>query len=264
MSTEAAIYNTKPHPKLSPSYQLVKTAEVIESFKDFGYEVTQLIGRVRASARSAGEFSRHMVRLRSNDAKPIVGGVFPEIVVSNSHDGSSAFRVSAGLFRLVCSNGLVVGQRGASMTTRIKHQGSDVQTMVQDIIKNIVEFLPDLENRVNRMRETVLTQAAQEDFSRNVLHMIYGDSSPLLPITPLMRRRTEDAGNDLWTTFNVIQENMVVGGLNGVNANGNRIMTGGIRAAGRTFDFNSELWDLAETYIETRRGGRRATDIIEA
>ena len=56
-------------------------------------------------------FQKHLVVFRNNDI--IIEGkdndtVYPQVLLTNSHDGKNAFTFTAGLFRLVCENGLVI------------------------------------------------------------------------------------------------------------------------------------------------------------
>jgi hypothetical protein len=55
-----------------------------------------------------GDFTLHMVRFRhAEHLSPLaVGAEVPELVLVNSHDGASAYKFMAGVFRLVCSNGV--------------------------------------------------------------------------------------------------------------------------------------------------------------
>ncbi|MCI4005135.1 DUF945 domain-containing protein, partial [Dickeya dianthicola] len=50
-----------------------------------------------------------------------------EIVLLNSHDGTSSYQMLAGMFRFVCSNGLVCGDTVADV--RVPHKG-DVAGLV--------------------------------------------------------------------------------------------------------------------------------------
>ena len=63
-------------------------------------------------------------------------------------------------------------------------------------------------------------------------------------------RRREDVDRSLWTTFNVIQENVVRGGLQGRkrNAEGRirRAQTRAINGIDQNVTLNRALWTLAE------------------
>ncbi len=100
-TTVPALFQTEKLSKLSDRYTVVPTIDVVEKFIDNGWQVS--------SAKQVGKtaFAKHQVRLR-NAELPQVGDSLLEAVITNSHNGTSTLQVGAGLFRLVCSNGLTV------------------------------------------------------------------------------------------------------------------------------------------------------------
>ena len=60
-----------------------------------------------------------------------------------------------------------------------------------------------------------------------------------------MPRRSEDVGNDLWRTLNVVQENVLRGGIPRRSASNRLIRTRAITAIREDIRINSGLWDLA-------------------
>jgi hypothetical protein len=79
------------------------------------FMVTQT--RVRHDDRR--DYTKHMIRLRH--ASQINGREANEIILLNSHDGTSSYQMLAGMFRFVCSNGLVCGDTVADV--RVPHKG---------------------------------------------------------------------------------------------------------------------------------------------
>ena len=71
--------------------------------------------RVRHDDRR--DYTKHMIRLRH--ASQINGREANEIILLNSHDGTSSYQMLAGMFRFVCSNGLVCGDTVADV--RVPH-----------------------------------------------------------------------------------------------------------------------------------------------
>lgn len=61
-------------------------------------------------------------------------------------------------------------------------------------------------------------------------------------------RREEDSSKDVWTTFNVIQENFVRGGLKYTSNNGRKTELKGLKSIMAVNQINTKLWDLADTY----------------
>jgi len=96
------------YEKQSDRYAFIPTTEVISTLRDAGYMPVQAS---QSSSRIPGKklFTKHMLRFAaSNDSLSVVGDSKLEAVLINSHDGTSAYHLSLGVFRLVCSNGMVV------------------------------------------------------------------------------------------------------------------------------------------------------------
>ena len=61
----------------------------------------------------------------------------------------------------------------------------------------------------------------------------------------LRPRRQQDMGNDVWTVYNVVQENIIKGGF--TNSNTGR-KARAVKHIDKTISYNQELWDLAHGY----------------
>jgi hypothetical protein len=175
--------------------------------------------RVRDEGRR--EHTKHMLRLRH--ASQINGAEANEIVLLNSHDGTSSYQMLAGMFRFVCSNGLVCGDTVADV--RVPHKG-DVAGRHRRRFEVLSGFERVKESR-DAMRAITLDEGESEVFARAALALKYDDNKPA-PITEsqiLMPRRFDDRRPDLWSVFNRTQENLTKGGLHGRSANGRRQQT---------------------------------------
>jgi len=75
----------------------------------------------------------------------------------------------------------------------------------------------------------------------------------------LAPRRSEDNGNDLWRTFNRIQENALRGGMKARNATdemgrrGRRVSTREVKGIDQDVKLNRALWQLAERMAELKQ-----------
>ena len=65
----------------------------------------------------------------------------------------------------------------------------------------------------------------------------------------LSPRRWQDESNDLWTTYQRMQENLIKGGLSGRNAKGGRTHTRAVRGIDGDVKLNRALWVMAETLL---------------
>jgi hypothetical protein len=247
-----SLFAASPSPKMSERYAFVSTAELLAPLLDKGgYEVTA--ANQRATRRSGRDprFTRHMVRVRPATAKPMVGDVLPEVVITNSHDGQSRFGVYGGLFRLVCSNGLVIGVPGASAHGSFIHLGDP--SKIIDAAKKAIGLAERSIETVRAMMKKNLNAKAQVKFATVAATIAYGqeDVGRFSPELLLAARRDEDKGDNVWVLFNRIQENIVRGGVKFVSANGSNrsFQTRGLTHIGRTMDFNIDLWNAAEKLV---------------
>ena len=92
-----------------------------------------------------------------------------------------------------------------------------------------------------------MTQRSRKDFFADAAKLRFEDPDEGLVIDVATPRREADRKTDLWTTFNVAQENLLRGGFR--NGTTNR-MVRPISNIQKDVNLNSQLWDLASTYSE--------------
>lgn len=207
-------FATAPLEGVSSRYRFVPTSEVIELFRSEGWApVRASEQRVRLEAKRG--FQPHMIRFARVDD---LGAAFnlndlrPEMVLHNSHDRSTAFRIDAGLYRKVCSNGLTVADtsfKGLSL----RHVDLNNEAFLRSA-SEVMAATPKTIGAVRRWKSVVLTDAARTEIAKRAFALRWSEEtlpSGLKADDLLKRRRREDASTDLWTTFNTVQENLVKG-----------------------------------------------------
>ena len=168
-----------------------------------------------------------------------------ELLLFNSHDRSTAFSISAGIYRFVCSNGLVIAE-SVFESYKIKHIG-DRFNDVQNAINNITAFKPQLEQKINNFESIQLSQAEKESFARLSIPLRFEEHLQVDVKDLLIPHRDEDMKDDLYTTINVIQENLLRGNISGVNKEtGRKFTSKEITSINKDVTVNQGLWDLAE------------------
>jgi len=247
-----AVITEKSAPNVSAKYQHISTVQTVETLKEAGFYVRRAV--VQNCRTRDPETARHTVVMRHNQFKETLGMV-PEIIITNSHDRSTSFKMQAGLFRLVCSNGLVVaGEQFALEKAQHRHLDEmKVIDMAQVVIKQALEASKYTERYMN----TILTDFQRVKYAKRVVDTIW-PATHVPPELLLQVRRNEDIGNDLFKTFNVVQENIMKGGIqyNGnLKADGQPRLTRtrGITTINNDIKFNSRLWDLTETFYKEVR-----------
>ncbi|MCW0399110.1 hypothetical protein NB688_002512 [Xanthomonas sacchari] len=238
-----SIFAEAPHESRSERYSYIPTAAVLTELRKEGFQpfaVTQT--RVRDEGKR--EHTKHMIRLRH--ASQINGAEANEIILLNSHDGTSSYQMLAGMFRFVCCNGLVCGNTVADV--RVAHKGDVAGAVIEGAFEVLSGFERVKESR-DLMRSVTLDEGEAEVFARAALALKYDDPNKPAPVTEsqvLMPRRFDDRRPDLWTTFNRVQENITKGGLSGRSANGRRQQTRPVQGIDSDVRLNRALWLLAD------------------
>lgn len=249
-----AVFGTSPAAKLSNRYGLIRTLDVLDELRGAGWlPVYAGQGKARRSGADAAEQMRHVIRFRHGDAQIDAGDVVPELVMLNSHDGSSAYKLHAGLFRFVCGNGLIVAD-ATFASIAIRHSKNAAREVV-DASFEIVKEIPKLAASVDGMREVQLSAAEQTIFAESAARLRWDEESiPVKPEALLAARRHEDNGSDLFTTMNRVQENLIRGGVRGRATTGRRLTTRGVGSVAEDTKINKALWHLAEQMKAIKAG----------
>jgi len=235
-----SVFATKASPKMSDRYAFVPTIDLIKPLLDDGFRVVE--AQQRATTKRDPRYTRHALRLRAPNVKPMVGDTFPELVVTNSHDGQSRYIIRGGLYRLICSNGMVTGVAAMSFATAHRGDSGEILKSALEVTRKTV----DLEKTLARWSKLKLSDANQAKLAAAAAKLAY-DKPGFDPKLLLNVRRTEDAGSDLWSVFNRIQENIITGGVSFESRASHRTFrTRGITHIGRNIELNQGLWELAE------------------
>ena len=238
-----SVFATEPSSKLTNKYSFVPTDQVIEYFVREGWDVSS------AHQTGRGIHALHEVKFR-NKQLPAVGDTLVEAIVRNSHNGTSGFSLGAGLYRLVCSNGLVV-PTSVSERFNIRHKAFTLDE-VKELTESFSKKLPKIEHSVGRMMAKILTIDEKIDFveKSSKFRWAMGSVPAELNIeeilTPL---RHEDSGDDLWSTFNMVQEKFVRGGIEYKTKTGRRSSLRSLKNISSLNYVNTKLWETAEAML---------------
>jgi len=250
MRAAPSIFAEEPWERMSDRYRFVPTIRVVEKLRDEGFlPVMASQGRTRIPGKR--DFTRHMIRFRQDPfKKAVVGEEVPEVVLLNSHDGSSAYNLMAGIFRFVCSNGMVVPASSVG-SMKVRHSGHE--TMVKEVIDasyKIIEDTPKVFKGIEMLKRAIVNPRQQLAFAMAALPL-RESSLDIEPRQLLLPRRIEDqprpnGDRSVWGTLNVVQENLMRGGIRGRTTNGGRRRTTAISNPGQDVKLNRALWTLAE------------------
>ena len=245
-----SIFTTTGSPSTSDKYAHISTEKIIDDMELLGWGV---VDAKQVKARKSVGFQKHLVVFRNSEI--VIDGadgdtVFPQILLTNSHDGKNAFTFTAGLFRMICENGLVVCNQEFE-NLKIRHYGYDFEEL-EKTINVMVEKLPLTVESMNRFKTTVLNSNQMLDFAKRALNSRFTDSE-LEHITIdlndlLTPSREEDKGNDMWSVFNIVQEKLTHGLFNYGYGSKNR-KARKIKNFNKDMELNNKLYQLANEFV---------------
>lgn len=242
--------------RMSNRYVWMDTTQIVENLlalKSKGepvFSLREIKGKKSRKADTAGR-GIHIVRLRTNRSFEVDGEtLFPEIVIKNSYDGSCPLVVEMGIFRLVCTNGLVIKSKDLG-TIKIRHTGTPAEA-AYDIVKGFAANLPKLVNVQKQLAETSLSEIQIKEFASRAARIRWDNVSEDADVVEFISAtRPEDEGNTLWKVFNIVQEKLINGGvkLSGMRRTGRQV-----KNANEDLRINQELFELAMEYAQSSGG----------
>ena len=231
-----AIFTKTPSPKVSNRYSFADSEYYLQKFIDADWFIHS------ARQVSKSEYAPHQVILRNKDIAT-VGDLLPQLIFTNSHNGIKKMTMDTGIYRLVCSNGLVVP---TSITQSLSIKHIDLGDSTTDtIVNSFYEKIPIIMNNIDRMKNKILTNDEIDNFTYNALQIRFINAVGININDVVKPSRIEDYSDDLWTVFNVVQEKIIRGGIQLPSKRHSRPINNFVNDN----DINTKLWQLAEQYI---------------
>jgi len=184
----------------------IPTLDIVKKFQNEGWQikgVNEQRGKNRKISSNYIQLHHPDFAVKNNKGKD---EAFTSITISNSCNGAKPLQMNLGIYRQVCSNGLVrFDQHGE--TEKIKH--------IEINANNLDRFLVPINNKVDKMLAEI-TEMKHRGLSAEDMKKLATEAASLryanlddINIDDLLAvNRVEDESNDLWTVFNRIQENL--------------------------------------------------------
>lgn len=250
-----AVFATTKHDRLTDRYVALHTSDLIPVMQDYGYAPVQ--AAQKRSRKVSAEHSAHMIAFaRTIDTDFAQGDVRPEIILYNSHDGSSSVKLFAGAFRFICSNGIVAGD---GFQNRMYHNTSALSGF-EDMLRNTVANLPAMMERINLLKSVQLSSASAYEMAKRSVATrwdmydtqekgVYAIEKTITDVLAI--NRNEDDHMDAFTVFNRIQESVIRGkafvkSLTEATPYGSIRKARPINSVKENIRINGELWNIAE------------------
>lgn len=243
-----AVMSETHESNLSSKYTHIPTKQLIEDMSKLGWGVVDV--KQGITRKGNENHKKHLVTFRNPDLKIASANgddvVYPQILLINSHDGKSSFQFRAGLFRLVCSNGLVICTEDYGQM-RMRHSGYSFGEL-QNTIREMVNNIPNTIETLNNFKKRILSDEEKMELAFKSIEIRFGEETEVTPIDLLEAIREEDKKDDLWTIFNVIQEKLIRGGFRYKNRQGKMRRARKISNFVKDISINQKLFELANEY----------------
>jgi len=257
MRVVPSAFSVEKHESRSDRYTYIPTIALLDRLREEGFQPS---GRVRGAPRPFSpsqsrvrnpdrrEFTKHMLRLRRGDN--FSGKEVPEILLLNSHDGSSSYKMIPGMYRQVCTNGLVCWKSFGEIN--VPHKGDIVGQVIEGAYE-VLGIFDNVTENIEMMKGITVSPDERILLANTALDIKYdGKEAPVTAEKILVPRRYEDKQTDLWTTYNTVQENLIKGGLRGRTAKGKNTTTRPVTGIDGDIKLNQALWKMAEEFAKLK------------
>jgi hypothetical protein len=261
-------FATEKHVSRSARYTHIPTSEVIDGLVSQGFQPFKAV-QSKSRIEGKSEFTKHMIRFRHPDYTDALSQNAPEVVLLNSHDGTSSYKLMAGILRFICTNGLITWNEKFGEIS-VHHKGNIVDQVIEGSFEIVGQSRKAL-GTIDAWQQLRLTDGEQNLFAKYAHSARFADSdgeitTPITPAQLLIPRRSEDRGNganwqrpanDLYRTMNVVQENVIRGGLSNFSRDAatnrmRRATTREVRGIDQDVKLNRMLWRLAEEFAQLK------------
>ena len=259
-----AVLTGSKSPDVSDRYGFVSTMGAMQVLADYGFRPVKAIQRPSRKS-DLQPFAAHMISFCHDYDLAGATDNRPELIIYNSHDGKSALKLFAGIYRFICSNGIIAGN---GFDASMRHSNKTANGF-EDLLKSQAKALPGLMERIDGLQNTRLEQEQALDFAYNATKLRWEFENEQNPTTDKPLRgsyatdytmqsmlnplRRDDFGQDAWTVFNVAQEKLIRGGSRVISHTARNADRGrgtirkarGISSLPEIVRVNRKLWDLA-------------------
>jgi len=257
MKLAPSVFAEEKHSSRSERYSYVPSSQIVVALREEGfipYYATQSRSRIEGKS----EFTKHMLRFRHETqlAAAKKGNEINEVIMVNRHDGTSKIEIFGGVYRFVCDNGLMTGD--TSERVAFPHAGTSLSDVIEGTY-SVLDNFEQTENMMELMKGIRLEPEEQQALALQSMSLKFDLQKDFRPSTieVIRPRRQEDREATLWNTFNVIQENLIRGGIpktvNPPEA-GKRGTTRATNNIADTVRMNKGFWNFAEALTLTKQG----------
>lgn len=246
------VYTQVPHAKVSSKYTFLPTYQIVEDMAKLGWQVADA-KTMKSKNLMQKEFGKHIVMFFHPDIyiKDETGGIeaYPQIMIQNNHRGWGRFKFEIGIFRLVCTNGLVIKSADYG-TFEMRHLGYSFEEL-KELVEKAIDILPNVVQKINTLSSRIMSDKEMREFAEKAIQARFGeeklvDQSEIAQV--LYSTRDADNGNNLWVVMNRVQEHLIRGGFTTIGADKKERKVRKITNMLKDVELNQKLWELTEQF----------------
>lgn len=244
-----SILTAEPIEEVSDKYSFVPTIDVINMIASKGwmpFDANQQLTRIK----DRKPFVSHIVKFTMEQFFDHGEKERMDLILFNSHDKMSCFKLAIGIFRFVCANGLIVGDD--AMSYKHKHVGLTEEKLLESV-DQITTSGEKIGTRISEFKAIDLRPEEKIAYGKSAIKLLANkpeEEELYEPKDIIQSRRPEDDKGDLWNIYNRAQENIIKGGIKRKN----RYKTRPVKSIHRDMRLNKALWTLTEEMAKLKRG----------
>lgn len=246
------VYTQAPHDRVSNKYTFLPTYQIVEDMEKLGWQVADA-KTMKSKNESQKKYGKHIVMFFHPDIyiKDEQGGIeaYPQIMIQNNHRGWGKFKFEIGIFRLVCTNGLVIKSQDYG-TFEMRHLGYSFEEL-KELVEKAIDILPDVVQKINTLSSREMTEKEMRIFAEKAIQARFGEEK-LVDATEIQQvltaTRDADQGNNLWVVMNRVQEHLIRGGFTTVGADKKERKVRKISNMLKDVELNQKLWELTTEF----------------
>jgi hypothetical protein len=260
--TAPSVFTTAPKETLSERYEFIPTSKVIDFMAENSWFPVEA-KEVRVRKEENNGYQKHIVRFRHpeisfnevNGDRNLV-----DILLTNSHNGTSSFKFQVGVFRLVCSNGLVIQTQDFG-SERVRHFSSEDENKFQEKLEEtlaiLIDRIPMTVDIISKMQQSVINDQQVGEMALKAAEIKFQDRVKNINTDQLVKElipanREEDEGNNVWVVFNRLQEKLLNGDYTYINNKSKRRKPRRARSVNniaQSNKLNTKLFEMAYEYV---------------
>jgi len=247
-----ALLADSPSANVSSQYNFISTKEVVDTIGEHGWHPREAFFVKSMVEENDPLHAKHCIRFSNPDIREAPSGGNPEIVMYNAHNGTSSLQLLSGVFRMVCSNGMIIrGEEFGDVV--IQHRGAMANMdYISGMVRILAKRADNIVSRVDEFSSVDLTSDTKRAFYKDAIKLRFADAQPGEEWIFDLAQRQEDAGQDLWTVMNRTQEYLENGGFMVThNADKPARMSRELSNIERLKNLNTDIWEYTENFYET-------------